>query len=163
MPLTRKFKLCLVGFLLVLVFGLLAVWLSLSRVKGYVAGIHQRNMTQEIRGWGQSYAAVTNDASAIATAELVEYMSHYYVPGPGYRGPVEVEAALERQRAETCKQLTDALQRYTHLDYGTNAKRWAEWAELQKARNSEPGGAANRGQPVGSETNRTSAAAGPGG
>lgn len=27
----------------------------------------------------------------------------------------------------------------------------------------EPGGAANRGQPVGSETNRTSAAAGPGG
>jgi hypothetical protein len=38
----------------------------------------------------------------------------------------------------------------------------AKQQELERAR-AEPGGAANRGQPVGSETNRTSAAAGPGG
>lgn len=140
MPLSRKSKLFLAGFVLVVVLGVFAVWLSLSGVKSYVAGIRQRNVTQEIRSWGQTYAAVTNDASAIAAAELVEYMSHYYVPGPGYRGPVEVEAALERQRAETLKQITDALQRYTHLDYGTDAKRWSEWAALQRTQNSEPGG-----------------------
>jgi hypothetical protein len=34
---------------------------------------------------------------------------------------------------------------------------------LLKSQEVQPGGAANRGQPVGSETNRTSAAAGPGG
>jgi hypothetical protein len=145
----------------------LAVWLSWSRVERYVAGVHQRSVAQEIRGWGQEYASVTNDASAVAAAELVGYMSRYYVPGPGYHGPVDVEAALERRRAESLQRITDGLRRYTRLDYGTNAQRWAEWAERRKRElggttNNEPGGAANRSQPVRSETNSTSAAAGSG-
>ncbi len=131
MALTRPFKLFLAGFGLLIVLGPLAVWLSWSWIKTYAAGVHQRNVTQEIRGWGETYASVTNDASAIAVAELVEYMSHYYVPGPGYRGPLEIETALERQRAESLQKMTDGLQRYTHLDYGTNVQRWSEWAKLR--------------------------------
>jgi hypothetical protein len=34
--------------------------------------------------------------NSIASAEMLDYMSRYYVPGPGYRGPAEVEAALDR-------------------------------------------------------------------
>ncbi len=163
MALTRGFKFVLAGTGLLGIAAALALWLSWSRIERYATGVHQKSVTQELRMWEQEYASVTNDASAIQAAEMAGYLSHYYVPGPGYRGPVEVEAALERQRAETLKRITEALQRYTHLDYGTNAERWSEWAELQQTKTSGPGGAANRGQPVGSETNRTSAAAGPGG
>jgi hypothetical protein len=164
---SRKIKSVLATLAVLVALAALAAWLSWSRVESYVAGVHQRSVTQEIRGWGQEYASVTNDASGIAAAELVGYMSHYYVPGPGYRGPAEVEAALEPQRAESMERITDALQHYTHLDYGTNAQRWSEWAELRKkeldgTRNSEPDGAANRSQPIRPETNRASAAAGSG-
>ncbi len=138
----------------------LSVWLSWSRVERYAAGVHQRNVTQELRMWEQEYASVTNDASAVRAAEIAGYLSHYYVPGPGYRGPVDVEAALESQRARTLKQITDALQRYTHLDFGTNAKRWSEWAAMQKAQNSATGDAVHRGQPDHPQTTQTPAATG---
>jgi hypothetical protein len=160
---TRRIKFALAGVALFGVAAALAVWGSWSRIERFAAGVHQKSVTQELRMWEGEYASVTNDASAIAAAELVAYLSHYYVPGPGYRGPVEIEAALERQREATTKRITDALQRYTRLDYGTNPERWSAWAKLQKKQNSEPGSAANWGQPVGSETNRTPAAAGPGG
>jgi hypothetical protein len=98
---------------------------------------------------------------------MVGYMSRYYVPGPGYRGTAEIETALESQRGESVLRLAAALQHYTGLDYGTNAQRWAEWAELRKkavghTSGSQPDGAANRSQPIRSETNRTSAPAGSG-
>jgi hypothetical protein len=44
--------------------------------------------------------------------------------------------------------------------HGSITEMEAEW---QRQMQPQPGAAANRGQPVGSETNRTSAAAGPGG
>jgi hypothetical protein len=59
---------------------------------------------------------------------MVGYISSYYVPGPGYRGPLGVEAALERQRRESIERMVEALERYTGLDYGTNVERWTEWA-----------------------------------
>ena len=168
MALTRKLKLflTLLGAMIVLV--VLGVWLLWSRIEMYAAGYHQRAVTHELRDWAAEYALVTNASSAVAAAEMGEYMSRYYGPGPGYRGAPEIEAALERRRRDSIQRIVDALQRYSGLDYGTNAPLWGEWAEsrkkdLDRAGNSEPGGAANRGQPVGSETNRTSAAAGPGG
>jgi hypothetical protein len=98
---------------------------------------------------------------------MVDYMSRYYVPGPGYRGPAEIEAALESQRGESVLRVAAALQHYTGLDYGTNAQRWAEWADLRKkavghTRGSEPDGAANRSQPVRSVTNQPPAVVGSG-
>lgn len=64
----------------------------------------------------------------------------------GYRHGQQYEAWLKRQppKEEQIRQLREQLQRLN----STNA---------------EPGGPASRGQPVGSETNRASAAAGPGG
>lgn len=106
---------------------------------------------------GVEDARITNDASAIHAAEMIGYVSSYYVPGPGYRGPLEVEAALERQRRETIESIVASLERYTGLDHGTNVEMWTEWAEKK---NSEPDGAANRSQPIRAETNRTSVAAG---
>ena len=73
------------------------------------------------------------------------------------RGPLQVGAALEKQRRESIKHIVASLVRYTGLDYGTNVDRWTEWAEKQKG--SEPGGAANRSQPIRADTNRTSVAA----
>ena len=160
MALPRKIKLLLFGLVAFVALTAFAMWLSWSHVERYAAGVHQRSVTRSLAEWGTEYGSVTNDASAVAAAEMVGYMSHYYVPGPGYRGPVDIEAALERQRADSIRHLVDGLQHYTGLDYGTNTQRWAEWAKSRKG--SEPNGAANRGQPVRSDTNRASAAAGPG-
>jgi hypothetical protein len=143
----------------------LGVWIMLPRVEMWAAGVHQKAVTREIRSWEQEYGSVTNDASAIASAEMVAYTTRYYVPGPGYRGPTEVEMALQTQRNQTILRLAEALERYTGLDYGTNATKWEEWADerkkqLSKPEDSEQDGAANGSQPIRSQINRTSSAAG---
>lgn len=168
MALTRKLRIFLAALGATVVLAALGVWLLWSRFERYAAWYHQKAITQELRNWGAEYSSVTNISSAVAAAGMVEYMSHYYVPGPGYRGAPEIEAVLERQRRDSIQAVLTGLQRYTGLDYGTNARLWGEWAELQKralgrSAHSEPGGAANRAQPAGLETNRTSAAAGPAG
>jgi len=160
MPLPRKIKLLLFGIVIFVALAALATCLSWSHVERYAAGVHQRSVTHSLAEWDAEYGSVTNDASAVATAEMIAYIGHYYVPGPGYRGPADIEAALERQRADTIRHLVDALQHYTGLDYGTNTEMWEKWAETLKK--SEPNTAANPGQPVRPETNRTSSAAGPG-
>ena len=146
--------------------GALAFWLFWTRIELWVAGIHQKSVTQSLREWGHEYATVTNDASAVAAAEMVGYMNRYYVPGPGYRGPMEIEAALDTQRRESIARVIDALQHYTKLDYGTNAQRWAEWADMRKAQlsgknGSKQNGPGNATQPIHSETNPTSSSGGP--
>ena len=113
--------------------GALAVWLSLPRLNTWIVGHHQRSVTRSLAAWGAESAAITSDASAIHAAEMVGYMSSYYVPGGGYRGPTAVEAALEAQRRASIGLVVAALQRYTGLDYGTDVERWTEWAEKQKA------------------------------
>src|SRR4051812_33463173 len=131
MATSRQIKFVLATLAVLVALAALAAWLSWSRVERYVTGVHQRSVTQSLRHWGTEYATITNDASAVAAAEIVGYMSRYYVPGPGYRGPVNVEMALEQQRAESIHRVADRLQRYTGLDYGTNGQRWTEWAELR--------------------------------
>mgnify|MGYP001014321692 CR=1 FL=1 len=83
--------------------------------------------------------------SAIRAAEMVGYIHSYYVPGPGYRGPLEIEVALEGQRRESMGRIVASLERYTGRNYGTNVKRWMEWVERRKG--GEPDAAANRDQP----------------
>ena len=138
--------------------GVVAVWMSLPRIERWGVGVHQKSVTRSLAAWCVEDARITNDASAIHAAEMVGYIASYYVPGSGYRGPLEIEAALEKQRRESIERIVDSLARYTGLDYGTNVKRWTEWAEKHKS--SEPDGPANRSQPIRAETNQTSAAAG---
>lgn len=147
--------------------AVLAIWTLRPALETRLVGAHQRGVTRSLAKWAQEDSTITNDASAIHAAEMVGYISSYYVPGEGYRGPAEVEAALETQRQQTMRQLVASLERYTGLAYGTNVERWTEWARertggAEHPKSSEPSGPANRSQPVGSETNRTSPAAGSG-
>ena len=114
--------------------GALSVWLLWPHIETWLVGVHQKNATRELAEWGQEYSTINDDASAIRAAEMVAYMSHYYVPGPGYRGPADVEAALERQRRKSIDQVVASLERHTGLRFGANPERWAEWAKEQKHR-----------------------------
>lgn len=140
--------------LLIIVAGVVAVWIAFPRFERWAVGIHQRSVTRSIASWGVEDAQVTNDASAIHAAGMVGYISWYYVPGPGYRGPPDVEATLERERRASIARLVIALERYTGLDYGTNVELWTEWAERRKDAETEL--RTHGSQPTFSETNRTS-------
>lgn len=110
----------------------------------WAVGIHQKSVTRSLAIWGIEDARITNEASAIHAAGMVGYMSSYYVPGPGYRGPREIEAALERQRRESIERMIASLERFTGLDYGTNVERWTEWADVRRRSH----GPANENSPV---------------
>jgi hypothetical protein len=145
--------------------GALAIWVLRPAIESRLVGVHQRSVTRSLAQWAGEDSKITNDASAIHAAEMVGYVSRYYLPGEGYRGPAEVEAALEAQRRQTIEQLVSSLQRHTGLAYGTNVEHWTEWAQQQRGAaanttSNEPDGAASRSQPIRSETNRTTAAAG---
>jgi hypothetical protein len=157
MRISRKVRVVLISFLVVAVAGVVVIWMTLPRIERWGVGFHQKSVTRSLAAWGVEDARITNDASAIHAAEMVGYISSYYVPGPGYRDPREVEAALESQRRESMDRIVASLERYTGLDYGTNVDRWTEWAVKRKY--SETDGTANRSQRIRSETNRTSSAA----
>lgn len=136
MGISRKIRTALMVLAGIVVIGLLTVWMSLPRIERWGVGFHQKSVTRSLADWGRETATITNDASAIHAAEMIGYMSSYYVPGPGYRGPDETEAALEQQRRESIELVVAALQRYTGLDYGADPERWIEWAGARKS--SEP-------------------------
>ncbi len=158
MRISQKARVILTSLVVVVAAGVVTVWMSLPRIERWGVGFHQKSVTRSLAAWGVEDARITNDASAIHAAEMVGYISSYYVPGPGNRGPLEVEGALETQRRESIERIVASLERYTGLDYGTNVERWTEWAEKRKS--SEPDGAANPSQPIRAETNRTSVTAG---
>lgn len=94
--------------------------------------------------------------SEIHTAEVIGYTSSYYMPGEGYCGPINVEAAFEKQRRKSIDLVIAALERYTGLDYGTNVEGLVQWAEKRKDNELER--AANRIPPAHLETNQPSSA-----
>jgi hypothetical protein len=109
-------------------------WFLCPLVSAYCVGIHQKNVTKELAKWGDEHSHITNDASAIQAAKMVAYMSWYYVPSPGYRGPADVEAALQSQRRKSMENIVAALEKHTGLHFGVDPKRWEKWAEEQQAR-----------------------------
>jgi hypothetical protein len=154
MPISRKARVVLILLLLILALGALSIWRGLRWFEKAAVGFHQKSVTRSLAAWGDEYANITNDASAIHAAEVITYMDSYYVPGPGYRGPTGIEAALEMQRRKSIERVAASLERYTGSHYGTNVKRWSEWAKGRKS--SESHGMANGNEPTGSHTNRTS-------
>lgn len=152
MAISSKCRVIVTSLVVVVVAVTASMWVNWPRIERWGVGIHQRSLTRSLAAWGVANAQVTNDASAIKAAEMVGYISSYYVPSPRYRGPLEIEAALETQRSESIDGIVASLERYTGLDYGTNVVRWTEWAEKRKGR--EPGGAANGSQPIRAETSR---------
>ena len=132
MRVSRTLRIILASIVAVILAAAIVVGLTWPRIHAWAIGRHQRSVTKSLAEWGREYATITNDASAVAAAGVVGYMSTYYVPGPGYHGPMDVETALEAQRRASIARVAEALERYTGLAYGTNVQRWKEWAEDQK-------------------------------
>jgi hypothetical protein len=130
---------------LLIIMGVIGVRMCLPSIERWSVGLHQKGVTRSLAAWVPETANITNDASAIHAAEVIGYMSTHYVPGPGYSGPIEIEAALERQRWKSIEIVAASLERYTGLDYGTNVDSWIQWAKSRKG--SEPDGPANLGSP----------------
>ena len=125
---TRRKKWVL-GILGGLVIAIVALGFLLPMVAGkYFVGLHMKSTTNELRNWGEEYSKVGSDGEAFRAIEVMEYMSRYYVPGSGYRGPKEVEEALQKQREASLKQVADALEKHTGNAYGTDVAKWKEWA-----------------------------------
>lgn len=110
----------------------LSLWLLYPCFETWGVSVHMKSVTKELAQCGQEYSLISTDESAIRAVEMLGYMSRYYVPGPGYRGPAEIEAALEAQRWESMQQVITALEKYSRHNYGTDLKRWADWAENQR-------------------------------
>ena len=136
----------MISFLVVTAAGAVTVWMTFPRIERWAVGVHQKSVTRSLAAWGVEHAQITNAASARDTAGMVGYVNRYYVPGEGYRGPAEIEAALETQRQRTIGLLVAALERYTGLAYGTNVERWRVWAE--ESQESGTNGPANVDLPV---------------
>jgi hypothetical protein len=132
MLLSRKARVTLTSLVALVAVGVVTLWMSLPSIERWGVGVHQKSVTRSLAAWGVGDARITNDASAIHATEMLRYIGSYYVPGPNYRGPLEVEAALERQRRESTERIVAALERYTGLEYGTNVQRWTEWAEKKQ-------------------------------
>ena len=109
------------------------LWLAQKGVE-----LHQRAVTRELTEWGNEYAQISDDASAIRTAEMIEYIDTYYVPSDGYRGSIEAERDLETARANSLRQLVEALNAYTGLGFGDDYSAWSRWADSQKQPRGEP-------------------------
>jgi hypothetical protein len=117
----------LTGVLLVLLLGI--AWFVTAKLPKVLVTRHMISVTRELKSWGQEYSTVKNDKDAFRAIEILEYVSGYYVPGEGYRGPEEIEATLEKQRSESMGMLVAALEKHSGESYGTNQSRWYQWAE----------------------------------
>jgi hypothetical protein len=94
--------------------------------------IHQRAVAREVTEWANEYAQINDDASAIRAAEMVGYIEAYYVVGDGYRGSDESERELETARANSLRQLIEALEVYTGNRFGDDHLAWSRWAESKR-------------------------------
>lgn len=69
---------------------------------------------------------------------MLEYINSYCVPGPGYRGPMDVEAALEKHYRESIVRTLASLERHTGLTHSTKIECWPKWAEERKHKREQP-------------------------
>jgi len=94
--------------------------------------IHQRAVTREVTEWGNEYVQIKDDASAVRAAEMVGYIEAYYPVGDGYHGSDESERELETARANSLRQLINALEVYTGNQFGDDHLAWSRWADFQR-------------------------------
>jgi hypothetical protein len=105
---------------------LLAIYLP-PRLESYTVALHQRGVTHSLAEWEREYSRIRTKQDAVRAAEMLEHISKYYVPGPGYRSDPETEAALEAQRERSLATLASALSQFTGQDFGTDGGHWVEW------------------------------------
>lgn len=121
------------GWWFLLSVAIVVIVVGLSNFGKWANSIHQRSVTRSLADWSIEYAQITNEVGAVKAAGMVEYVSRYYVPGPGYEGFPRSEAALQAQRDQTIATIVNALQKHTGLAFGTNVQAWAAWAATRES------------------------------
>jgi len=120
-------------------FGLIRGCILLyQKIEAWGVAMHQQSVTKSLAEWGQESAVVRDWSEADHAIDMLEYVQHYYVTGPGYRGDPVTEAALEKQRERTLNMIASALREYTGQDFGVDATRWRAWAARQSQLHGEP-------------------------
>jgi hypothetical protein len=69
---------------------------------------------------------------------MLGYIDTYYVSSDEYRGFDESEQELETARANSLRQLVEALEQYTGFGFGDDYSAWSGWADSQKQPSDEP-------------------------
>jgi hypothetical protein len=131
MRISRRVGIFLISSVVLFAIAALTLWMNLPRIARSFVGFHQKSVARSLAMWGRDASQITNDASAIHAAEMIGYITAYYVPGEGYRGPAAVEAEMEKRRRESIATIATSLERYTGLNYGANVDRWMDWAKKQ--------------------------------
>jgi hypothetical protein len=123
----RHRRLVVPGLCLVLTGIIFLVIYLPPRLVSYGVGLHQRSVTRSLGEWGHEYSHIQTKNDAIRAAEMLEYISTYYVPGPGYHSDPETEATLQAQRERSLSTIAAALEQFTGKDFGTDSGKWLEW------------------------------------
>ena len=118
--------------MLLVVFAFGSVFLSFTLVSRYAVGVHQRAVASEIDGWANEYAVILNDADAIRSAEMLDYIAGYYLPYDGYRSFVSSENILLQSRRRAVDRIVAALYSYTGLEFGHDIAAWSEWSNTKR-------------------------------
>lgn len=97
-----------------------------SRVSVKYTRIHQQNVIHELKQWEKEYSIISNRQDALRSVEMIQYVKHYYVAGPGYHSDPRTEKNLENQRKSTLDSIRNSLRQYTKQDGGDDLNRWKE-------------------------------------
>jgi hypothetical protein len=92
--------------------------------------------------------------------QCIEGTLNYYPSGSKQTTGSHLDGMVERARRLAVDDMIRHLRNKTGLDLGNDPQKWIERFGKEAG---QPGGTANRSQPVGTETNRTPSAAGSGG
>ena len=108
---------------LLLFISVAIIW-AVVALKSYTVGGHQRSVTQSLADWKTEFSTIESQHDAVRTAEMLDYVQGYYIPGEGYRSTSRIEDALQSQRQDTIDAFVAALRKYTNEDFGTDSTKW---------------------------------------
>ena len=71
-----------------------------------------RSVAKAFAEWESEHNNITTETEAKSAESRLDYIERYYVPGPGYRGTAEAEAALAGARITAILGIRDKLHTY---------------------------------------------------
>jgi len=77
--------------------------------------------------WAEEESHIATWEQATHAVDVMTYVSHYYVPGEGYRSDSQTERALEAQRQKTLQTIGRGLEEYSGEHLGADVGAWEEW------------------------------------
>ena len=105
------------------------IWDNLEK---RMVAVHQRATFKELQSWEEEWRVIKSDDDAFRAVDMLEYVTTYYKPGPGYHADQNTEEQLERQRAHTLQTIGEALATFSDERHGVNVDQWKDWRERRK-------------------------------